>query len=95
MQKKRFIASLLLAMKITILQITLATVFACSIYANPTLAQEALNKPVTLTVREVATLSAVVYAVFWILGGSVMVASRLGKRSGRQLPPRSAPGASG
>ena len=54
MQKKRFIASLLLAMKITILQITLATVFACSIYANPTLAQEALNKPVTLTVREVA-----------------------------------------
>jgi hypothetical protein len=27
-------------------------------------------------------LSAVVYAVFWILGVSVMVASRLGKHSG-------------
>lgn len=52
MQKKRFIASLLLAMKITILQITLATVFACSIYANPTLAQEALDKPITITVKE-------------------------------------------
>ena len=51
--------------------------------------------PVPTTVREVVTLSAVVYAVFWILGVSVMVASRLGKRSGRQLPPRSAPGASG
>ena len=51
--------------------------------------------PAPTTVRQVVTLSAVVYAVFWILGGSVMIASRLGKRSGRQLPPRSAPGASG
>ena len=51
--------------------------------------------PAPTTVREVVTFSAVVYAVFWILGVSVMVASRLGKRSGRQLPPRSAPGAGG
>jgi hypothetical protein len=49
--------------------------------------------PAPTTVREVVTLSVVVYAVFWILGVSVMVASRLGKRSGGQPPPRSAPGA--
>ena len=51
--------------------------------------------PAPTTVRKVVTLSAVVYGVFWILGVSVMVASRLGKRSARQLPPRSAPDASG
>lgn len=56
MQKKRFIASLLLAMKITILQITLATVFACSVSASPALAQEALNKPVSLSVKEMAII---------------------------------------
>jgi uncharacterized protein DUF1707 len=49
--------------------------------------------PAPTTVGEVVTLSVVVYAVFWILGLSVMVASRLGKRSGGQLPPRSASGA--
>jgi hypothetical protein len=49
--------------------------------------------PAPTTVGEVVTLAAVVYAVFWILGVSMMVASRLGKRSGGQLPPRSAPGA--
>jgi len=51
--------------------------------------------PGPLTNWEVVTLSVVIYAVFWILGVSVMAASRLGKRSGRQLPPRSAPGAGG
>jgi hypothetical protein len=51
--------------------------------------------PAPTTVSEVVTLSAVVYAVFWILGVSVMVASRLGKRPGGQLPPRSASGAGG
>jgi Domain of unknown function (DUF1707) len=51
--------------------------------------------PGPLTVREVVTFSAVIYAVFWVLGVCVMVASRLGKRSGGQLPPRSAPGAGG
>jgi hypothetical protein len=49
--------------------------------------------PAPTTVREVVTYSAVVYAIFWILGVSVMAASRGGKRSGGQLPPRSAPGA--
>jgi len=49
--------------------------------------------PAPTTVREVVTLSAVVYAIFWVLGVSMMVASRLGKRSNGQLPPRSASGA--
>jgi len=49
--------------------------------------------PGPLTVREVATYSAVVYVIFWILGLLMVVASRAGKRPGRQLPPRSAPGA--
>jgi hypothetical protein len=51
--------------------------------------------PAPLTVRVVVTYSAVVYAVFWVLGVAVMVVSRPGKRSGGQLPPRSAPGAGG
>jgi len=49
--------------------------------------------PAPTTVREVVTLSAVVYAIFWVLGVSMMVASRLGKRSNGQLPPQSASGA--
>jgi hypothetical protein len=51
--------------------------------------------PAPITGREVVTYFAVVYAIFWVLGVSVMVACRLGKRSGGQLPPRSAPGAGG
>jgi uncharacterized protein DUF1707 len=52
--------------------------------------------PGPLKISDVVTYSAIVYAVFWILGGSVAVASRLGersagKRSARQSPPRSAP----
>ena len=47
------------------------------------------------TVGEVVTLTTVVYLLFWILGVSMMVSSRAAKRSGGQLPPRSAPGASG
>ena len=49
--------------------------------------------PAPTTVPEVVTYTAVVYAVFWVLGLSVMVASRLGKRSAGKSPPRSAPGA--
>jgi DUF1707 SHOCT-like domain len=49
--------------------------------------------PAPTTAREVVTVSAIVYVVFWVLGASVLVASRLGKRSGGQPPPRSAPGA--
>ena len=37
--------------------------------------------PGPLTAREVVTRSAVVYAVFWLLGVFVMIASGLGKRS--------------
>jgi Domain of unknown function (DUF1707) len=37
--------------------------------------------PAPLTVREVATLSAVIYGIFWILGASVLVASHFEKRS--------------
>jgi hypothetical protein len=48
--------------------------------------------PAPTTVGEVATYSAVIYAIFWVLGVSVMVASRRGKRLSGQLPPRSAPG---
>jgi hypothetical protein len=51
--------------------------------------------PDPLTVRKVATVSAIVYAVFWILGLCIMVVSRPGKRSGGHVPPQSAPGAGG
>jgi len=37
--------------------------------------------PAPLTVKEVVTSSAVVYAIFWILGVLMVVASRVGKRS--------------
>ena len=40
---------------------------------------------------KVIAYTAIVYTVFWVLGVSVMVASRLGERSGRKSPPRSAP----
>jgi hypothetical protein len=49
--------------------------------------------PAPLTVTKVVTYVAIIYAVFWILGVSVAVASRLGKRSGDQSPPWSAPDA--
>ena len=49
--------------------------------------------PAPTTVREVVTYSAVVYAIFWILGVSMLAASHAGKRSGGQPPPRSASGA--
>jgi hypothetical protein len=48
--------------------------------------------PAPTTLPKVATYTAIVYAVFWAIGVSVMVAARLGKRSGVQSPPRSAPG---
>jgi hypothetical protein len=49
--------------------------------------------PAPITVKEVVMLPAIIYATFWILGVLMVVASRVGKRSGGQLPPRSAPGA--
>jgi Domain of unknown function (DUF1707) len=45
------------------------------------------------TVADVVILATVVYFVFWVLGVCLMVGSRQEKRSGGQLPPRSAPGA--
>lgn len=47
-----------------------------------------------ITGSEVVTSFALVYVMFWILGASVMVAIRRGKRPGGQQPPRSAPDAS-
>jgi hypothetical protein len=49
--------------------------------------------PAPTTVGEVVTYFVIVYAVFWVLGVSVMIASRLGKPSGGPPPSRSAPGA--
>jgi TonB-linked SusC/RagA family outer membrane protein len=51
MKKKQILASILLAMRITILQITLAAVFTCSLYANKLPAQGILDKPVTISVK--------------------------------------------
>ena len=47
------------------------------------------------TVGDIVVLTVVVYLVFWILGVSVMLASRHEKRCRGQLPPRPAPGAGG
>jgi hypothetical protein len=44
------------------------------------------------TAGEVIILTAVVYLLFWILGVSMMIASRPAKCSGGQPPPQSAPG---
>lgn len=49
--------------------------------------------PAPTTGTEVGTWSAVIYAVFWLLGISVMIAARRAKPAGGQPPPRSAPGA--
>lgn len=51
--------------------------------------------PAPTTGREVATYFAVTYAIFWILGVLVMVASRRAQRAGEQPPPRSAPSTDG
>ena len=47
------------------------------------------------SVATVVTMTTVVYVLFWILGVSLMISSRPPKRSGGQLPPRSAPGTGG
>ena len=44
------------------------------------------------SVATLVTMTTVVYLLFWILGVSLMISSRPPKRSGGQLPPRSAPG---
>ncbi len=45
-----------------------------------------------VTAATVVVLTTVVYLLFWILGVSIMIASRTAKRSSGQLPPQSAPG---
>ena len=47
------------------------------------------------SVATLVTMTTVVYVLFWILGVSLMISSRPPKRSGGQLPPRSAPGTGG
>jgi len=54
MKKKQLVATILLAMRITILQIALITTFACSLYANHTTAQDILDKPVTISADNLA-----------------------------------------
>ncbi|MDI3321961.1 TonB-dependent receptor [Pinibacter soli] len=53
MKKKQFIASILLAMKIIVVQFTIAVTFAFSVYAKKTEAQGILDKPVTLSVDKI------------------------------------------
>ena len=45
------------------------------------------------TAAEMVALTSVVCLLFWLLGVFMVVAPRPAKRSGRQLPPRAAPGA--
>ena len=47
------------------------------------------------SVTTVVVMTTVVYLLFWVLGVSLMISSRPPKRSGEQLPPRSAPGTDG
>ena len=47
------------------------------------------------SVTTVVVMTTVVYLLFWVLGVSLMISSRPPKRSGGQLPPRSAPGTDG
>lgn len=49
-QRKPWMATILLVMRITVLQLVLAVTFACTVYANDISAQDVLNKRVTLTV---------------------------------------------
>jgi hypothetical protein len=57
MKKKQFIASILLAMKIIVVQFTIAVTFAFSVYAKKSEAQGILDKPVTLSVDKITVLS--------------------------------------
>jgi TonB-linked SusC/RagA family outer membrane protein len=48
MKKKQLLAIILLSMKITFIQIVLAAIFSCSLFANSTAAQALLDKQVTI-----------------------------------------------
>ncbi len=51
MKKKQFVAAILLVMKITIVQLTLAFIFTFSLYAKKSSGQEILDKKVSLSVE--------------------------------------------
>ncbi|MEP6950028.1 MAG: TonB-dependent receptor [Ginsengibacter sp.] len=51
MKKKQLFATILLAMRITIVQITLVLIFTCSLYANKTSGQEILDRKISLSVQ--------------------------------------------
>ena len=53
MKKKQLIASILLAMRITIAPVVITMIFTCSLYANHSLGQEILNKRVTVSVDKI------------------------------------------
>ncbi len=53
MKKKQLTASILLAMKITIVQITLAVVFTCSVYAHKAIGQTVINQAVTISAENI------------------------------------------
>ncbi|MEP6747890.1 MAG: TonB-dependent receptor [Bacteroidota bacterium] len=54
MKKKQLVAKILTAMRITIIQLALATALSSSLYAGTLSAQELLDKPVTISVDNLA-----------------------------------------
>jgi TonB-linked SusC/RagA family outer membrane protein len=62
MKKKHLTALILLAMKITVVQLALSGLFTCSIYANKADAQGLLDKPVTISVfkKEIAKVITII-----------------------------------
>ncbi|MEO5891533.1 MAG: SusC/RagA family TonB-linked outer membrane protein [Ferruginibacter sp.] len=51
MKKKQHVATLLLAMRLTIIQLTLGLIFTCALYANKTSGQEILDKKISISVE--------------------------------------------
>lgn len=51
MKKKQLVTSILLAMRITILQLTLVFIITCSLYARETSGQEILDKRISISVQ--------------------------------------------
>ncbi len=51
MKKKQLVAATLLIMRITVVQLTIAFIFTCSLYAKETSAQEILDKKISLSVE--------------------------------------------
>ncbi|MDE3142655.1 MAG: carboxypeptidase-like regulatory domain-containing protein, partial [Bacteroidota bacterium] len=62
MKKKQLIATTLLAMKILTVQITLAIMFACSVFAHEARAQEFLEKRLSISAKD-AEISKVIHLI--------------------------------